>query len=226
MKLFLGNVKIMDNILACFFYQYLLSKFLENQELLWKVSILRSLFLVSRFCSASLFRPQVVVVLREMLAVDSQELWWKIGLRLLTSNLKSFINGNLNGQFLTVSCGSHWGWQLLKFYCLPTDPSSSVLGMFSLLNFKIIILKHINLCVFMRRMLVQQAYGWEWEKSFKIHQIFTWGSWAYAKWIFWGQDIQWTKALVASQIALYMDKVRAGTSPLPPFSFLLYNLYH
>lgn len=71
--LFLGNVKIMDNILA--FSRYLLSKFQENQELLCKLSILRLLFLVCRFCSASQFRPQVVVVVREMLAVDFQELW-------------------------------------------------------------------------------------------------------------------------------------------------------
>lgn len=79
-----------------------------------------------RFCSVSLFRALIPVVI-----VDFQEQWWKIVSRPSMSNLRSSIKGNLSGQFLIASCESLWGWLLPKFYCLLTDHSSNVLGMFS-----------------------------------------------------------------------------------------------
>jgi len=45
--------------------------------------------------------------------------------------LRNSIRNNLNGQFLTLSCESLLGLQLLKSCCLPIDHLSNDLGLFS-----------------------------------------------------------------------------------------------
>lgn len=92
-------------------------------------------FWIPRFFSVSPFRAlvhQVAVVQLEamVVAVEFLELQWKIGSRPSIANLKSFIKGNLNGQFLIVSCASLSGWLLPKSSCLLIDLSLDVSGMF------------------------------------------------------------------------------------------------
>ena len=91
-----------------------------------------------RSCSVSLLKVvhQAVVVQWELMEVpvDSQEQWWKIDSRPSMSNLRSFIKGNLNGQFQTASCASRWGWLLLKFSCLHIGHFISALGMIFILG--------------------------------------------------------------------------------------------
>ena len=128
-------------------------------------------FLLYRFCSVYPFKVllhQVVVVRLQKLvaAVEFQERWWKTGTRPSTSSLRSFIKGNLNGQFQTVSCESHWGWQLLKFSYLPTDLSLNVLGICFLTlvtcSSKIPVASLSLDCS--NVVWVLQAYDWKWEK--------------------------------------------------------------